>query len=358
MTSNPDRKEILQLVDEAEQAGARLSRIAELLGLHVRTLRRWREADQKGQGDGRPTAVRPRPANALSEAERAAVLEACNLPQYAHLPPAQIVPQLADEGIYLASESTFYRVLRAAGQATRRGRAQPPRKPARPQPCQATAPNQVWSWDITYLASAVRGTFYRLYLVVDIFSRKIVVWEVHEQELAAHASTLISKACLREGVQPGQLVLHADNGGPMKGATMLATLQKLGVVPSFSRPSVSDDNPYSEALFRTLKYVPDYPTQPFDSLESARAWVHSFVTWYNESHRHSAIGFVTPGQRHRGEDIAILEARKAVYEQAKARRPERWSGATRDWSRKAVVWLNPAREEQPVEEAQTTAMAA
>ena len=201
----------------------------------------------------------------------------------------------------------------------------------------------MWSWDITYLASAIRGTFYRLYLVVDIFSRKIVGWEVHKQELAAHASTLITKVCLWEGIQPGRLILHADNGGPMKGATMLATLQKRGVVPSFSRPSVSDDNPYLEALSCTLKYVPEYPAQPFSNLEAARAWVHTFVT---------------PGQRHRGEDITILEARKAVYEQAKARRPERWSGATRNWSRKEVVWLNPAREEQAPKAAQNRAMAA
>ena len=227
MTSGPDRKEILELVDEAEQSGARRSRIAEWLGLHARTLRRWRKAEEEGRADRRPTAERPRPVNALSEEEREAVLELCNQPEYAHLPPSQIVPRLADEGIYLASESTFYRILREAGQATHRGRAQPPQKPVQPQPCRATGPNQVWSWDITYLAAAIRGTFYRLYMVEDIFSRKIVGWEIHEQESAAHASTLISKACLREGIRPGELVLHADNGGPMKGATMLATLQRI-----------------------------------------------------------------------------------------------------------------------------------
>ncbi len=216
----------------------------------------------------------------------------------------------------------------------------------------------MWSWDITCLAAAIRGTFYRLYMVEDIFSRKIVGWEIHEQESAVHASSLISKACLREGIQSGDLVLHADNGGAMKGATMLATLQRLGVVPSFSRPSVSDDNPYSEALFRTLKYVPNYPDKPFESLESAREWVHVFVAWYNEDHRHSAIGFVTPAQRHRGEDADILVARKAVYEQAKARHPERWSGMTRDWSRKEVVWLNPAHDDDAHEEPDNRAVAA
>ena len=358
MTSTPDRKEILKLVDEAEQAGARHSKIAELLGLHARTLRRWQEAKQAGKGDGRPTAKRRRPANTLSEEERQAVLEVCNQPEYAHLPPTQIVPQLADKGVYLASESTFYRILKDAKQTTHRGRAQPPRKRPRPRPCQATAPNQVWSWDITYLAGPIRGAFYRLYLVEDIFSRKIVAWEVHEQESAKHAATLMTKACLRESIQPGELILHADNGGPMKGATMLATLQRLGVVPSFSRPAVSDDNPYSESLFRTLKYVPNYPDKHFESLEAAREWVHVFVTWYNDSHRHSAIGFVTPAQRHGGEDQAILQARKAVYEQARAKHPERWSGATRNWRRKNVVWLNPARDDTVPAEAEIRDLAA
>ena len=156
MTSIPDRKDILKLVDETAQAGARLSRIADLLGLHARTLRRWQEAEQAGKGDGRPTAERPRPTNALSEEERQAVLAVCNQSEYAHLPPTQIVPQLADKGIYLASESTFYRILRDEKQAVHRGRAQPPQKRAKPQPCKATAPNQVWSWDITYRVPGVR----------------------------------------------------------------------------------------------------------------------------------------------------------------------------------------------------------
>jgi putative transposase len=196
-----------------------------------------------------------------------------------------------------------------------------------------------------YLAAAVRGAFYRLYMIEDIYSRKIVGWEVHEEESAEHAATLIRKACLSEGVRyESSLVLHSDNGGPMKGATMLSTLQRLGVVPSFSRPSVSDDNPYSESLFRTLKYTPAYPSKPFASLEEARAWVHRFVQWYNETHRHSAIRYVTPGQRHRGADVDILEKRKRLYEAAKAERPERWSGATRNWQPIEEVWLNPPKE--------------
>jgi len=292
----------------------------------------------------REAAQRHARANALSAEERAGILAVCNEPAYQSLPPSQIVPRLADEGRYLASESSFYRVLRAADQLHHRGRAQAPREVPKPQGYRAERPNQVWSWDITFLASTVLGAFFRLYLIVDIFSRKIVGWEVHEQEKAEYASELIRRACLAEGVRAGDLVLHSDNGSPMKGATMLATLQRLGVVPSFSRPSVSDDNPYSESLFRTLKYTPAYPHKPFESLAAARHWVHGFVHWYNEAHRHSAIRYVTPGQRHRGEDIAILAERRRVYEQAKRCNPSRWSGPTRNWAPPTTVWLNPPKE--------------
>lgn len=165
--------------------------------------------------------------------------------------------------------------------------------------------------------------------------------------MASHAAVLVSRACLRQQVRRDQLVLHADNGSPMKGATMLATLQRLGVMPSFSRPSVSDDNPYSEALFRTLKYTPAYPDKPFDDLQQARLWVQRFVHWYNEEHRHSAIGFVTPSQRHAGLDTAILQQRHDIYTQARSERPERWRGrATRNWEPVTQVWLNPERERE------------
>lgn len=295
-------------------------------------------------GDQRKAAAQARrPVNALSAAEREEILRVCNMPAYRSLPPSQIVPRLADEGRYIASESSFYRVLRHADQVNRRGPAKAPCQAVRPQGFCARAPNQTWSWDITFLASSVRGQFYRLYMIEDIFSRKIVGWEVHTEERAEHASTLISKACLAEGVRRGQLALHADNGSPMKGATMLATLQRLGIVPSFSRPAVSDDNPYSESLFRTLKYSPAYPRRPFDSLDAARRWVHEFVTWYNHEHRHSAIQFVTPAQRHAGLDHELLRRRQALYAEAKARHPERWSGPTRNWERTGEVWLNPPK---------------
>jgi transposase InsO family protein len=186
--------------------------------------------------------------------------------------------------------------------------------------------------------------FFYLYLILDVYSRKIVGLEVFEAESAEHATTLFRRAYLREAVAGQPLVLHSDNGAPMKGATLLATLQKLGVVPSFSRPSVSNDNPYSEALFRTLKYDPSYPSKPFETVEQARDWALGFQQWYNEEHKHSALQFVTPGERHRGEDDAILARRRAVYAQARARHPERWSGAPRDWDLDTEVWLNPPKE--------------
>ena len=193
-----------------------------------------------------------------------------------------------------------------------RGRANQRRTVSKPVGYKAEGLNQVWSWDITCLASTIGDVFYRLYLIEDIFSRKIIGWEVHEEENAEHASCLIRKACLAEGIHKERLVLHSDNDSPMKGATMLSTLQKLGVVPSFSRPLVSDDNPYSESLFRTLKHTPAYPSKPFGRIKAARQWVHEFVRWYNEEYRQSAIRYVTPGQRHRGENRVILEERKAV----------------------------------------------
>ncbi|MGB5464988.1 MAG: IS3 family transposase [Sedimenticolaceae bacterium] len=344
-----DRQMAIELIDEACAAGARQTRACAVLEIDVRTLRRWQQQQRDEQrlvDRRRETAADRVPANKLSPEERARILDVCNAPAYQSLPPSQIVPRLADDGEYLASESTFYRVLREVDQQHRRGRAQAPRQVPKPRGYKAEGPNQTWSWDITYLAAAIRGTFYRLYMVEDIFSRKIVGWEVHEEETAAHASQLIRKACLAEGICEDGLVLHSDNGGPMKGATMLATLQRLGVVPSFSRPSVSDDNPYSESLFRTLKYTPAYPNQPFESLTAAREWVHRFVQWYNEEHRHSGIRYVTPGQRHRGEDAAILAARKRLYEAAKDTHPERWSGDTRDWTPINEVWLNPPQETQ------------
>ncbi|MBO9484605.1 IS3 family transposase, partial [Salinisphaera sp. G21_0] len=297
------------------------------------------------QADNRNNANREAPGNKLSEEERQAIVDVCNSDRFKSLPPSQIVPVLADEGEYLGSERTFYRVLHERGQQHHRGRAAKAGH-RRPTSYCATGPNQVWSWDITFLRSPVRGQFYYLYLVIDIYSRMIVAWEIHENESAEYASQMITKACIRHGIGAldRPLVLHSDNGSAMKGGTMLSTLQRLGVVSSFSRPRVSDDNPFAEAIFRTLKYRPGYPCKPFADLKAARNWVHGFAQWYNEDHRHSGLKFLTPGQRHRGETKALMDNRKQVYQLAKQRHPERWGKrATRNWDLDDEVWLNPDR---------------
>lgn len=265
--------------------------------------------------------------------------------EFRDVSPHQIIPRLADRGEYLASEATLYRVLKAEKLLSHRGRSKP-REMARPRACEATAPCQLFSWDITYLRSQIAGQFFYLYLFMDVFSRKIVGWEVHDCESAEHSSLLLTKICLAEGIQKNQVVVHADNGGPMKGATILVTMQRLGVMPSFSRPSVSNDNPFSESLFKTLKYCPQYPSKPFATIEDARAWVSEFVHWYNTEHLHSAIGFTTPESRHCGDDAAILAKREAVYQAAKQENPTRWSGRTRNWKKVESVRLNWLKEEE------------
>ncbi len=329
-------------IDEACAAGARVTKACRVVGISPRTLQRWREEGEV-KADRRKQAGQQRePVNKLSEDERRQILAIANEPEFARMPPSQIVPILADRGRYIASESSFYRVLRETDQLAHRGKAKAPRH-HRPAPLQASAANQLWSWDITYLATTVKGLFFYLYLIMDVYSRKIVGWDVYETESADHAASVFRKTHLREGIAGDSLVLHSDNGSPMKGATMLATLQLLGVMPSFSRPSVSDDNPYSEALFKTLKYHPGFPDKPFDSLQDAREWVAGFQHWYNNVHRHSALKFITPSQRHRGEDTVILKQRTALYQAAKARRPDRWSGSTRNWQAEEIVYLNPSK---------------
>lgn len=271
------------------------------------------------------------------------VLAIANSPEFGHLSPSQIVPRLVDQGQYVASESTFYRVLKAENQLKHRGAEKPARARYKPRALAATAPGQLFSWDITYLPTQIIGVYFYLYLFMDIFSRKIVGWQVYETESSELASEVMRDICARENIAPKQVVLHSDNGSPMKGATMLATLQALGVMPSFSRPAVSNDNPYSESLFKTLKYRPAYPRRAFETLMAARQWVGTFVHWYNEEHRHSAIHFVTPAQRHAGLDGALLRNRVAVYEAAKLKHPDRWSGATRNWTPITIVHLNPEK---------------
>lgn len=331
-----NRNQLLSMVKDAVSSGCEQQKACEVVDITPRTLQRWSLTPDVADGRCGPLTE---PANKLSELERARMIALASSSEFCDKSPHQIVPTLADRGEYVASESSFYRVLGEENLMNHRGKSKP-RTVTKPKAYLAIRPNQIYSWDITYLMSLIRGQYYYLYLFLDIFSRKIVGAEVYEHESAELSSQLLARICESEDVSQDQITLHSDNGSPMKGATMLVTMQRLGVMPSFSRPSVSNDNPYSESMFKTLKYCPQYPSKPFESLEAARSWMKAFVIWYNTEQLHSGINFVTPESKHEGNDGRILENRKKVYEKAKERTPARWSGKTRNWTPIKEVKLN------------------
>lgn len=212
----------------------------------------------------------------------------------------------------------------------------------------AAGSNEVWMWDITWLPGPAKGIYYYLYLILDLYSRKIIAWEIWKEESTENASILVRRGIMSEkrSVPVKPLVLHSDNVSPMKGSSLLETLYALGITPSRSRPRVSNDNPYAESIFRTCKYRPNYPLGGFAEITKAREWVLAFVMWYNREHRHSGLNFPTPEQRYMGKDEEIFESGRKVYEAAKSAHPERWSGNIRDWSLDNIVWLNPERNQQ------------
>jgi putative transposase len=343
MTRLEDRQTLVRDIEQARADGAQLAPACALAGINARTLQRWKAGNGLAQGDRRPDAERAVPSHALSEMERTRIIELANEPRFADTPPARIVPTLADEGIYIASESSFHRVLRAHGQMNRRGRAQPPRTSRPPTTHIATGPAEVWCWDVTFLPAQIQGRWFYLYLILDLYSRKIVGFEVHDTDSADHAAHLARRTALAESVHamPARPVLHGDNGATLKATTVLAMLHWLGIKPSYSRPRVSDDNAFAEALFRTVKYRPEFPLKGFADLDAAREWSARFLLWYNNDHRHSGIRYVTPAQRHAGQDRRLLDARHAVYQDARERNPRRWSGQTRNWTPIIAVTLNP-----------------
>jgi len=319
------------LCREAQEKGCRLSITCDVLGLSARTIERWIKEGMKDRRKGAPKSV-PRK---LAPEERQKIVTTCCAKEYDGLTPHEIVPALAEKSIYLGSESTFYRVLREAG-LMRRAKKTARKASAEPDVLVATTVNQLWSWDISYLKTSVRGSYFYLYLFMDIYSRAIMGWEIHENEDGAKASVLFESLVNRWGAHG--VVLRSDNGSPMRSMHMLATLRRLGVVPSFSKPSVSNDNPYSESLFKTIKYTAGYPGS-FETIEEARAWMARFAAWYNNKHRHSRIGYVTPMQRHAGHDGAVLAERERTYMLARQRHPERWTRASRSWARIEEVSL-------------------
>jgi putative transposase len=276
----------------------------------------------------------------LSEGERAEVRQTLNSQRFADQAPRQVYAALLDEGRYLCSWRTMYRVLAAHDEV--RERRDQLRHPIYCKPeLLASAPNQVWSWDITKLRGPARWTYFSLYVLLDIYSRYVVGWLLAEQESAALAEVLVKESCHKQGIARGQLTLHADNGGPMRAKSLALLLSDLGVTASHSRPHTSDDNPFSEAQFKTLKYRPDYPDR-FGSLEDARAWARHFFAWYNEEHYHISLNLLTLASVHYGQATLIQQQRQTVLSAAYATHPERFSqGVPLVAGPPPAVWINP-----------------
>jgi transposase InsO family protein len=330
------------LINSAISSGARKAIACKTIGVSVRTIQRWYNDKSKQLfEDERPTAIRPAPANKLSVEERNLILETCNSSEYASYPPGYIVPTLADDGLYIGSESTFYRVLNESGQLAQRAPTKLRVGNSKPNEKIATRPNQLWTWDISYLATLTRGQHYYLYMIVDIFSRKIVGAEVYGQELGELAADVLQRAVWSEKCINSGTTLHSDNGAPMRSFTMQAKMRDLGVASSYSRPRVSNDNPYSESLFRTTKYHHSWPKDGFKNIAEAREWVNNFTDWYNNVHKHSGIKYVTPEQRHTGLDSELLQKRREIYLTAQQKNPNRWRNDIRNWDYIDEVSLNP-----------------
>lgn len=317
-----------------------------MVGINASTYYRWHEFDNVTD-DRRPTAKRQAPKNKLSCGEVQTILDVCCQKEYADLPPTQIVPLLLDKGIWHGSESSYYRVLRHYNMLSHRGHSAKPVK-RNPPRLKASKPNEVWCWDVSLLKTKVLGQFFYLHLFLDLYSRKIILAEVLHSESADNASMLTKQAVAREKALHAQIprVLHSDNGGPMRSATLQGTLQNLGITRSFNRPHTSNDNAFAESIFKTLKYCPKYPVAGFSTIEEAQSWVLKFTRWYNNEHLHSGLNFVTPIQRHNGKDKEQLKNRKMVIELAKSKRPERWSGDTRNCDPIGDVYINKPKEEE------------
>jgi len=282
---------------------------------------------------------RPAPQRALSQEEKAQVRDTLNSERFQDSAPRQVYATLLDENTYLCSWRTMYRILDAYQEV--RERRNQLRHPVYSKPeLLATGPNQLWSWDITKLKGPVKWTYYYLYTILDVFSRYVTGWMIAERELASLAEELISATCDKQGIQPDQLTLHADRGSSMHSKSVALLLADLGVTKTHSRPHVSNDNPYSEAQFKTLKYRPGFPER-FGCLEDARAWARPFFRWYNHDHHHSALGLMTPATVHFGRAQWVSEQRQQVLQAAYAAHPERFvRGEPKPSPLPQEVWIN------------------
>lgn len=328
-----DRRLALELITEAHRNGARLFKACECLGISVRTMKRWKSGHIQDMRKNAPKLIHSK----LSEAEEQEIIRVCCAKEFADLTPYEIYVILLDRMIYIASISTMYRVLRKHNLVHFRGNTRRPETRYRPPELQATAINQVWAWDITYMKTNVAGVYYYLYTIIDLWSRKIVGWCISDIESYTVSEQLFTLTMNRLKLK--SVHLHSDNGNPMKAGTMLATLYRLGVVPSFSRPRQSNDNAYIESFFHTLKYMKDYPKY-FDSIGESNNWAADFINWYNTEHLHSAIGYVTPEQRYTGEAVSIIAKRNAVKRAAFESKRIRWSKQFTPLVNPEVVYLN------------------
>lgn len=319
-----------------------VKRACAAFGVNERSYRHRRQRD-----DGRlqvrpPTLPKPRAPHpaALSFSEKEQILAALCEPRFVDLAPAQVYSTLLDEGVYLCSERQMYRVLAERGliRERRRGGHQHAGIYGVPR-LEAAAPNQVWTWDITALRGPTKGVKYFLYTIIDIYSRAVVGWTVHDVESAKHARRLIRETCRRHSVDRDRLVIHADRGSPMISGTVAELLNELGVGKSHSRPRVSNDNPFIESHFKTLKYRPNYPDR-FDSIRHARSWCRTFFRWYNDVHYHSGIGYLRPADLHTGNHTVIIEHRQSTLDAAAAAHPERFTKPPTPNKVPTKAWIN------------------
>ena len=309
--------------------------------------RSWYYRRQAAPATARAEAGQRRPpANALSQAERAEVRGVLNSERFCDQAPREVYATLLDEGRYLCHWRTMYRILAAHGEVGDR-RGQRRHVPYAKPELVARRPNEVWSWDITWLPGRGRGTFYYLYEIIDIHSRFVAGWMVAPAESGWWARELVKETCAKQGIAAGQLTLHADRGSPMKAKTLAELLASLQVHKSHGRPHTPNDNPFSEAQFKTLKYADTYP-DTFADIEAARAWARAFFTWYNHEHHHVGLGLLTPAVVHYGHADEVLAHRQALLDQAYARHPERFvKGAPRVPALAEEVWINPPPQPAP-----------
>ena len=328
---------LCETIRDGVEHGARVAPLCDALGVHPRTYARW-----SANPIDRRKGCRKRNIRALTDDERQQIITVCTSERFRDTTPGEIVAILAEEGTYIASERTFYRVLKAEGLLHHRTNSRPARRAHQPPELKATGPDQVYTWDITWIPSYVNGLFWYCYAVIDVWTREIVGWSVHHTESEEHARSLFES--IRRTHNLKGTWVHSDNGNPMRGATFAVWLATMGMFLSHSRPLVKNDNPYIEAFFRTLKYHASYPGR-FRTIEESRDWMGDFIDWYNTTHRHSGLGYITPTQRRAGDDLKLFAKRNQTLRAAFALHPERFpKTGPIQWASRRVVYLNPSHE--------------